>query len=386
MAAAGRATSTSTSSPAASRPTPSVWRAWRRPGWTACSSRCRTATRTAPAWIAGRADDAGQAEDGGGDAGAGPAAHAQRRPSPREHRARRRVRRAGRAAGRAPAWSWPTRSISAGRSPTGRRCCRRAAPSTKPAQMRPPRALACAGAWRSSSCAPTTTPIARAPAWTAGPAVTSWSRPTGSRCPATRRGRSPRCIVLGERPRSARWPTSGPTAPASARFGARPGCPSPCRTCDERTVDFGGCRCQAFALLGDAAATDPACALAPRHELVRAARAAGREAARPSSAPLAPPASGFMKTAAIEVSDLRRRYAEVEAVRGDRLLGRRGRDLRIPRPQRRGQDDDHQDPVHAAAAHLGDGAAGRARRGGLSRRRSAGGSASSSRTRPSTIA
>ena len=49
--------------------------------------------------------------------------------------------------------------------------------------------------------------------------------------------------------------------------------PAPCRTCDEREIDFGGCRCQAFALLGDAAATDPACALAPRHDLVVAARA-----------------------------------------------------------------------------------------------------------------
>ncbi|HVZ87699.1 MAG TPA: pyrroloquinoline quinone biosynthesis protein PqqE [Polyangia bacterium] len=49
--------------------------------------------------------------------------------------------------------------------------------------------------------------------------------------------------------------------------------PAPCRTCDERAVDFGGCRCQAFALAGDAAATDPACALSPRHELVVTARA-----------------------------------------------------------------------------------------------------------------
>jgi pyrroloquinoline quinone biosynthesis protein E len=46
----------------------------------------------------------------------------------------------------------------------------------------------------------------------------------------------------------------------------------PCRTCDRRTVDFGGCRCQAFHLTGDAAATDPACALSPRHELIREAR------------------------------------------------------------------------------------------------------------------
>jgi pyrroloquinoline quinone biosynthesis protein E len=41
--------------------------------------------------------------------------------------------------------------------------------------------------------------------------------------------------------------------------------PEPCRSCDFREVDFGGCRCQAFALTGDAGATDPACALSPLH-------------------------------------------------------------------------------------------------------------------------
>lgn len=50
--------------------------------------------------------------------------------------------------------------------------------------------------------------------------------------------------------------------------------PEPCRSCDRRELDFGGCRCQAFHLTGDAAATDPACSLAPRHELVLAARTA----------------------------------------------------------------------------------------------------------------
>jgi pyrroloquinoline quinone biosynthesis protein E len=40
----------------------------------------------------------------------------------------------------------------------------------------------------------------------------------------------------------------------------------PCRSCELREVDFGGCRCQAFALTGDAANTDPACALSPMHE------------------------------------------------------------------------------------------------------------------------
>jgi hypothetical protein len=42
---------------------------------------------------------------------------------------------------------------------------------------------------------------------------------------------------------------------------------------ERRAVDFGGCRCQAFHLTGDAAATDPACSLAPRHDVVVQARA-----------------------------------------------------------------------------------------------------------------
>ncbi|MFF3313571.1 pyrroloquinoline quinone biosynthesis protein PqqE [Streptomyces sp. NPDC002952] len=41
--------------------------------------------------------------------------------------------------------------------------------------------------------------------------------------------------------------------------------PSPCRTCERRDQDFGGCRCQAFALTGDATRTDPACSLSPDH-------------------------------------------------------------------------------------------------------------------------
>jgi pyrroloquinoline quinone biosynthesis protein E len=39
----------------------------------------------------------------------------------------------------------------------------------------------------------------------------------------------------------------------------------PCRSCDRREIDFGGCRCQAFAIAGNAAATDPACHLSPEH-------------------------------------------------------------------------------------------------------------------------
>ena len=49
--------------------------------------------------------------------------------------------------------------------------------------------------------------------------------------------------------------------------------PDPCRTCDRRTIDFGGCRCQAFHLTGNTGVTDPACSLAPNHGRVESARA-----------------------------------------------------------------------------------------------------------------
>ncbi len=39
----------------------------------------------------------------------------------------------------------------------------------------------------------------------------------------------------------------------------------PCASCERKTVDFGGCRCQAMAILGDPAATDPVCIKSPHH-------------------------------------------------------------------------------------------------------------------------
>lgn len=45
----------------------------------------------------------------------------------------------------------------------------------------------------------------------------------------------------------------------------------PCRTCPERTKDFGGCRCQAYLLTGDATNTDPACDLSPHHDAIEEA-------------------------------------------------------------------------------------------------------------------
>jgi PqqA peptide cyclase len=45
----------------------------------------------------------------------------------------------------------------------------------------------------------------------------------------------------------------------------------PCRSCDRREIDWGGCRCQAFLLAGDAGRADPVCALSPDHGVVEAA-------------------------------------------------------------------------------------------------------------------
>jgi pyrroloquinoline quinone biosynthesis protein E len=48
----------------------------------------------------------------------------------------------------------------------------------------------------------------------------------------------------------------------------------PCQSCDRRLMDFGGCRCQAMAIAGDAAATDPVCSKSEHHaDLVAAAEA-----------------------------------------------------------------------------------------------------------------
>jgi pyrroloquinoline quinone biosynthesis protein E len=59
---------------------------------------------------------------------------------------------------------------------------------------------------------------------------------------------------------------------AFQRFRGEQWMPEPCRSCDRRAEDFGGCRCQAFLLTGDANATDPVCTLAPSHHLVETAR------------------------------------------------------------------------------------------------------------------
>jgi len=58
------------------------------------------------------------------------------------------------------------------------------------------------------------------------------------------------------------------SSPAFNAFRGTDYLPEPCASCQRREIDFGGCRCQAFALTGDARATDPVCHLSPAHELV----------------------------------------------------------------------------------------------------------------------
>jgi pyrroloquinoline quinone biosynthesis protein E len=57
---------------------------------------------------------------------------------------------------------------------------------------------------------------------------------------------------------------------AFEKFRGQEWMPEPCKTCDRRGRDFGGCRCQAFLIAGDAAATDPVCSLAPQRSKVDA--------------------------------------------------------------------------------------------------------------------
>ncbi|NYE95459.1 pyrroloquinoline quinone biosynthesis protein E [Psychromicrobium silvestre] len=77
-------------------------------------------------------------------------------------------------------------------------------------------------------------------------------------------------------------------APLFQQFRGEAWMPDPCRSCERREIDFGGCRCQALALTGDASRTDPVCHLSPDHGLVEAAVAAANDPTRPQGGSLIP--------------------------------------------------------------------------------------------------
>ena len=69
------------------------------------------------------------------------------------------------------------------------------------------------------------------------------------------------------------------SSPAFNAFRGTDWMPEPCASCARRDQDFGGCRCQAYLLTGDARATDPVCHLAPRHAVVAELASAQEERA-----------------------------------------------------------------------------------------------------------
>lgn len=101
-------------------------------------------------------------------------------------------------------------------------------------------------------------------------------QPNGDVLPCVAAGQIKSLTVENLRRRSLAWIWD--QSPMFNRFRGVDWMPEPCRSCSRQTIDFGGCRCQAFQLTGDAAATDPVCYLSPDHAIVvDAVRAANQE-------------------------------------------------------------------------------------------------------------
>ena len=93
--------------------------------------------------------------------------------------------------------------------------------------------------------------------------------PAGRALPCHAAGVIPGMRFDSVRERSLDWIWENSSA--FQKFRGEEWMPEPCRSCDRRKEDFGGCRCQAFLLTGDANATDPVCELAPMHRLIEEA-------------------------------------------------------------------------------------------------------------------
>jgi len=123
------------------------------------------------------------------------------------------------------------------------------------------------------------------------PCMDGWARrqltvtPNGDAlpCPASQSLPLPRASV---REHSLAWIWE--ESPLFREYRGTDWMPEPCQSCDLRDVDFGGCRCQAFQLTGDASRTDPVCHLSPDRALVDAAVAAANDPERPRDGVLIP--------------------------------------------------------------------------------------------------
>jgi pyrroloquinoline quinone biosynthesis protein E len=102
-------------------------------------------------------------------------------------------------------------------------------------------------------------------------------------CPAAQVIPLPRPSVR-EEPLARIWAES----PLFESFRGTDWMPQPCHSCERRETDFGGCRCQAFLLTGDAARTDPVCHLSPDHGIVADAVRAANDEQTPTEVALIP--------------------------------------------------------------------------------------------------
>jgi pyrroloquinoline quinone biosynthesis protein E len=100
-------------------------------------------------------------------------------------------------------------------------------------------------------------------------------RPNGDVLPCQAADQIPNLAVENARRQPLAWIWN--ESPMFERFRGLDWMQEPCRSCPRKTIDFGGCRCQAAMLTGDAAATDPVCVLSPRHALVADAVQAANE-------------------------------------------------------------------------------------------------------------
>ncbi|MEP6644044.1 MAG: pyrroloquinoline quinone biosynthesis protein PqqE [Acidobacteriaceae bacterium] len=104
------------------------------------------------------------------------------------------------------------------------------------------------------------------------PCMGGWGRrlllidPKGDVLPCHAAGVIPGMKFDNVRERSLQWIWQ--QSEAFQRYRGEQWMQEPCRSCDRRHTDFGGCRCQALLLAGDASATDPACTLSPKHSLI----------------------------------------------------------------------------------------------------------------------
>ncbi len=104
------------------------------------------------------------------------------------------------------------------------------------------------------------------------PCMGGWARhqltvtPDGNVLPCVAAAQIPSLPTENVRQRALAWIWD--KSPLFNRFRGTDWMPEPCSSCPRQNIDFGGCRCQAFQLTGDASATDPVCYLSPDHSLI----------------------------------------------------------------------------------------------------------------------